>query len=216
MIAVGWALVHVLDEILLKIFAINNSIYTAYMPFYRRLYVPGSMYFFTVVTCRRRKFLTSELARNILHQTYRNTQLKYSFEIIAICLLPDHIHCLWQLPENDWNFSIRWASIKGIFSRNYLLKGGEEGAQSISRIAHREVAIWQRRFWEHCIRDEDDLEKHFDYIRYNPIHHGYVDDLEKWPWSTFHRYQGKGHYAINWGHIRPLSLHEFSLNGDFE
>jgi putative transposase len=186
------------------------------MPFYRRLYVPGSIYFFTVVTYQRRKFLTTEFARNILHQAFRNTQLRYPFEVVAICLLPDHIHCLWQLPENDWNFSIRWASIKGIFSRNYLLMGGEDGVRSISRIAHREAGIWQRRFWEHCIRDEDDLERHFDYIHYNPVHHGYVDVVEKWPWSTFHRYIEKGHYAITWGLTKPLSLQACEMDGDIE
>ncbi|GAP12956.1 transposase [Longilinea arvoryzae] len=186
------------------------------MPFYRRLYVPGCIYFFTVVTFERRKFLVDELARKVLHQAYQDTQSRHPFESLAICLLPDHLHCLWQLPENDSNFSIRWASIKGIFSRNYLQSGGMESERNASRMAHREVAIWQRRFWEHLIRDEEDLERHFDYIHYNPIHHGYVSELEKWPWSTFHRYYEKGQYSANWGHSRPESVYGIEMAGDVE
>lgn len=186
------------------------------MPYYRRLYIPGSIYFFTVVTYQRRKILTSDLARDILRKAYHDTQEKYPFESLAICLLPDHLHCLWQLPENDFNFSIRWASIKGNFSRHYRQMGGEEGDRNSSHIAHREVAIWQRRFWEHCIRNEEDLQKHIDYTHFNPVHHGYVDEIEKWKWSTFHKYQRNGWYPKDWGEKIPDSLIAFDHKQDFE
>jgi len=101
--------------------------------------------------------------------------------VIAVCLLPDHLHCIWRLPEDDCDFSLRWARIKAGFTRRYLAAGGTECGQSTSRVNKRERGIRQRRFWEHQIRNETDLRRHMDYIHYNPVKHGLVEHVEDWP-----------------------------------
>ena len=164
------------------------------MPQYRRLYQPGGYYFFTVVTHERREFLTDELARKCLRYAWLNVRRKHPFRLISLCLLPEHLHCIWRLPEDDADFSRRWAAIKAIFSQEYYKLGGKGGTLSSSRLSKKEKAIWQRRFWEHLIRDDDDLGKHIDYIHYNPIKHGLVEVLRDWPWSTFHKYVKDGYY----------------------
>ncbi|MCK5270179.1 MAG: transposase [Sedimentisphaerales bacterium] len=170
---------------------------------YRRAKFEGGFYFFTVVTYNRRPFLTHDLARDCLRQVWRETKQKREFEVIALCLLPEHLHCVWKLPEEDCDYSGRWAAIKSGFSRRYLSSGGIEGSQSDSRIKKRERGIWQRRFWEHQIRDEKDLQRHVDYTHYNPVKHGLVKELEDWPWSTYHKYVQKGFYAHNdWDKIQ--------------
>ena len=164
------------------------------MSHYRRPKFCGGYYFFTVVTYKRRKILTGELARKHLRNAFEKVRLKRHFETTAICLLPDHLHCVWRLPENDNDFSQRWMLIKKGFTRRYLELGGHESGQSLSREKKRERGIWQRRFWEHRLRDEDDLQKHVDYIHYNPVKHGFVKDVENWPWSTYHRFVRDGFY----------------------
>jgi putative transposase len=159
---------------------------------YRRADFPGGFYFFTVVTHNRRKIFSEPIARQCLHHSLEKIQLCRPFEIIAICLLPDHLHCVWELPENDADFSTRWSSIKAVFTREYLRLGGTYGTKTQSKNKHREAALWQRRFWEHLIRDENDLDKHIKYIHYNPVKHGLVPDVEDWPWSTYHRYKQQG------------------------
>ena len=161
---------------------------------YRRTKFQGGYYFFTVVTYRRAPFLTEPLARECLRAAWRETRLTRPFDVVALSLLPDHLHCIWKLPDGDGDFSGRWASIKAGFTRRYLSLGGTEAPQSISRRRKRERGIWQRRFWEHQIRDESDLQRHVDYIHYNPVKHGFVDDVELWPWSTYHRYARGGTY----------------------
>ena len=167
------------------------------MPHYRRSYQPGGYYFFTVVTPERRGFLTSELARECLRNAWKKVRINYPFQLIAFCLLPDHIHCIWQLPEKDSDYSRRWAALKASFSKAYIEKGGIEGQQNRSRNSKGEKAIWQRRFWEHLIRDEEDLKKHIDYIHYNPLKHGLVDNIDDWRWSTYSRYCRDGYYNNN-------------------
>ena len=156
---------------------------------YRRLYSPGGYYFFTVVAHNRRKIFAEQLARDCLHCSLERIQACRPFENIAICLMPDHLHCIWKLPENDVDFSTRWSSIKAVFSREYLKRGGADGIKTQSQNKHREAAIWQRRFWEHLIKDENDLDRHVKYIHYNPVKHGLVSDVEDWPWSTYHKYK---------------------------
>jgi putative transposase len=126
------------------------------MPDYRRNYVPGGTYFFTVVTHLRRPFLTSELARSCLHAAFDKIRGKSPFEIVAIVLLPDHWHAVWTLPPGDSRFSLRLRQIKETFTRSYLAGGGTELAQSRSRAQHGMRGIWQKRFWEHTIDDDDD------------------------------------------------------------
>jgi putative transposase len=135
-----------------------------------------------------------DISRACLRSVWQDVRRKRPFEVVAICLLPDHLHCVWRLPEGDDNFSQRWMLIKKGFTRRYLEVGGNESGQSLSREKKRERGIWQRRFWEHRIRDEDDLQKHIDYIHYNPVEHGLVEDVENWPWSTYHRFVRNGFY----------------------
>jgi putative transposase len=162
---------------------------------YRRPKFYGGYYFFTVVTYKRRKILTSELARKHLRNAFEKVRLKRHFETTAICLLPDHLHCVWKLPEGDSDLSTRWSQIKRDFTTNYLRKGGNEPAQSNSRLKHRHRGVWQKRFWEHQIKDEKDLQNHIDYIHYNPVKHGLVKDVDVWPWSTYHKYIESGYYG---------------------
>ena len=162
---------------------------------YRRAKFCGGYYFFTIVTYERRKILTSELARKHLRHAFDKVRAKRYFETIAICLLPEHLHCIWKLPEGDGDFSTRWSLIKRDFTMNYLREGGDEFAQSNSRLKHRHRGIWQKRFWEHQIGDERDLQNHIDYIHYNPVKHGLVKDVDSWPWSTYHKYVESGYYG---------------------
>jgi len=124
---------------------------------------------------------------------------RFPFTIDAICLLPDHIHCIWILPEDDANYSVHWKEIKRLFTKGYLEQIGPSGDRNPSRLSRGEAAIWQRRFWEHTIRDVEDLNRHRDYIHYNPVKHGLVPSVPSWAWSSFHRYVKMGYYAGGWG-----------------
>jgi putative transposase len=169
------------------------------MPNYRRLFIPGGTYFFTVVTYKRRPFLTDTLARDCLHLAIETIRTDWSFAMPAIVLLPDHLHAIWTLPEGDSNYPIRWSLIKRKFTQLYIQAGGKEFFRSGSRRKRKERGIWQRRYWEHAIDDEKDLERHFDYIHYNPVKHGLVSSPSDWPWSSFQRYVREGFYSVNWG-----------------
>jgi len=170
---------------------------------YRRAKFEGGYYFFTIITYDRRCFLTDENSRSCLRKAIDETRDKNNFDVIAFCLLPNHLHCVWKLPEGDNNYSLRWSKIKSRFTRLYLQSGGIEIIQSSSRIKKRERGIWQRRFWEHQIRDEKDLQRHVDYIHYNPLKHDLVERVEDWPWSTFHRYvQEYEKRKKNWADIK--------------
>ncbi len=169
------------------------------MPNYRRSFVEGGTFFFTVVTYKRQPILTSDLSRRILRHAWKKVQKTHPFTVIAVCLLPDHFHCLISLPEGDKDYPLRWRAIKGIFSRRYKEAGGETGRRNESRIKRRESTVWQRRYWEHQIRDEKDLEVHFNYLHFNPVRHDLVTRVRDWPWSSFHRYVRNGHYDPDWG-----------------
>ncbi len=117
------------------------------------------------------------------------------FKTIAICLLPDHLHCIWQLPEEDDNYSVRWKEIKRLFTKQYLIDIGPGQHRNESRQKRQEAAIWQRRFWKHAIQDDMDFERHLDYIHYSPIKHGYVEKASDWQWSSFHKFVKAGIYS---------------------
>jgi putative transposase len=164
------------------------------MPEYRRARIEGGCYFFTVVLADRSSdLLVREIDR--LREAYRVTSLRRPFETVAICILPDHLHAIWRLPENDFDFSSRWGSIKTSFSRGL----SAQHQRSHSQITKREKGIWQRRFWEHMIRDEQDLVRHVDYIHFNPMKHGLVSRVCDWPHSSFHRYVADGSLPKDWG-----------------
>jgi putative transposase len=168
------------------------------MPNYLRLKIPGATYFFTVNTYQRQLILTSEIARKTLRVVWNDVSQRYPFKTEAICLLPDHIHCIWRLPEGDADFSIRWSEIKRLFSAA-LRTPISQTNKSASRINRGESHIWQRRFWEHVIRDDTDYYHHLDYIHFNPVKHGYVRSVADWRWSSFHKYVSMGYYEKNWG-----------------
>lgn len=158
------------------------------MPNYRRLYVPGGTYFFTVVTHARRRFLTTPAARKCLRHAWLATREKYPFRSRALCLLPDHLHCVWTLPPGDADFSSRWKMLKGLFSRRFLRNGGWDLPRSPSRRRKREVAVWHRRFYDRLVRSPQAMERIIRYIHENPVKHGYVKTPEEWPWSTYRAY----------------------------
>jgi len=169
------------------------------MPDYRRWYVPGGSYFFTVVTASRRPILADDLGRRCLHEAIAETRVEKPFELFAIVLLPDHLHSVWNLPPGDDDFSSRWADVKAAFTKKYLAGGGTEAPISASRRKKGERGVWQRRFWEHVIRDADELKRCVDYVHINPLKHGLVTQVRDWRWSTFHRFVEQGEYSENWG-----------------
>jgi REP-associated tyrosine transposase len=169
------------------------------MPDYRRNFLPGGTYFFTVVTHERRPILATENGRSCLRQAIAHVKEKQPFEIVALVLLPDHAHAVWTLPRGDAAYPVRWAQIKEKFTRLFLDAGGDEGSPTASRTSRRERAIWQRRFWEHTCRDEDDLKRCVDYLHWNPVRHALVRSVGEYPWSSFHRFVRSGEYDPNWG-----------------
>jgi len=173
------------------------------MSWYRRNYVPGGTYFFTVVVHRRRRLFSDPIARSCLHDVIRDVRVRYPFTITAIVLLPDHLHAVWTLPSGDAAYDQRWRSIKEDFTRKFLAKGGSEFPQSASRQAQRYRGIWQRRYWEHTCDDEDDLKRCVDYVHWNPKKHGLVENVSDWPWSSFHRFVEFGEYTNDWGRHDP-------------
>ncbi len=162
---------------------------------YRRIYTPGASWFFTVNLLKRQN--NPLLIENIkvLRSAFSEVKAKHPFRIDAVVILPDHLHCIWTLPEGDTNYSTRWNLLKGKFSRS-LAKGEQ---LSNSRIKRRERGIWQRRFWEHMLRNEEDFNRHLDYIHWNPVKHGYVSNVMDWSHSSFHKYVKMGWYLENWG-----------------
>lgn len=166
---------------------------------YRRHYQPEGTYFFTVVTEQRQPLLIEHIDR--LRAAFRHGMNRYPFTIGSIVILPDHLHTIWHLPENDADFSTRWMVIKRKFS-----SGLKSGVITPSKQAKREKGIWQRRFWEHCIRNEDDWRNHMDYIHYNPVKHGYCRTPLEWPYSSFRRSVQQGLYTPDWEHsITPTT-----------
>jgi len=161
---------------------------------YRRVRVEGGWFFFTVTLADRSSDL---LVRHIerLRKAYAAALKRDPFETIAICVLPDHLHAIWALPSDDADFSRRWCLIKHDFSCGLP----DDPERSRSKRAKREKGIWQRRFWEHAIRNDADLARHVDYIHFNPVKHGLVSRACDWPHSSFHRYVARGFLPFDWG-----------------
>jgi putative transposase len=154
------------------------------MPNYRRFY-SGNIWFFTVVTHRRIPVLTTKAARKSLRTAINQCREIYLFAVEAWVLLPDHLHCIWDLPECDLNYSRRWAIIKRKFTQAF---------------AERErPTFWQNRFWAHLVTDEKDYENQMNYIHYNPVKHGLIERAVDWPWTSLHRLIKEGRYLANWG-----------------
>lgn len=163
------------------------------MPNYRRAWVPGGTYFFTVNLLERdRRLLVDHI--DALGAAFRVARTARPFNVIAIVVLPDHLHCLWRLPAGDADNATRWRHVKSMFSRS--LPGDER--RSARRVAKAERGIWQRRYWEHLVRDERDMTAHIDYIHYNPVKHGHVARVCEWPYSSFHQFVRSGLLPVDW------------------
>jgi len=162
------------------------------------MYVPGGIYFLTLVTHFRRPLFKELDNINLLRAATAKIKAEKPFEIIAAVVLPDHLHFLWQLPSNDANYSQRVSRLKVIFTRAYKANNYSSGEISASRLKHRESDVWQRRFWEHAIRDEADLQQHLDYIHYNPVKHGLVSCPHLWSHSSFSRWVKCDRYSRDW------------------
>lgn len=151
------------------------------MSHFRRNYLAGGTYFFTVVTKNRAPILIEPQVRALLREALTRVRSARPLTIDAWILLPDHIHAIWTLPDGDADFSTRWQEIKRFVSR-------ELGQP-----------IWQPRFWEHTVRDDMDFQNHMDYLHYNPVKHGLCEAVNQWPYSTFHRHVHLGNYLMDWG-----------------
>jgi putative transposase len=171
------------------------------MSYYRRANLEGGTYFFTVTLADRTSDALVAYVDRLRH-FYRSVQESHPFTTVAICILPDHLHAIWELPPRDVDFAGRWSRIKSGFSRGLM----PASDLAVSKLRHREKGIWQRRYWEHLVRDEDDLARHVDYIHYNPVKHGRVTAVRDWPYSSFHRYCRNGILPPDWGgNVRELS-----------
>jgi len=170
---------------------------------YRREWLEGGVFFFTVVTHERRPTLATELGLRCLRYAWRETVSTMPFDTDAVCILPDHLHTVWSLPEGDRDYSARWRKLKGLFTREYRIHGGMEGKRNASRLRSREAAVWQRRYWEHRIRDADDFRRHVNYIHFNPVKHRLVSRVADWEWSSFHDHVKNGWLDPDWGTTEP-------------
>ena len=166
------------------------------MSYYRRVKAPGGTFFFTIVTAKRKPLLTTPYVRQALRESISSVRQTQPFDIVAWVLLPDHMHCIWTLPEGDCDYSSRIGKIKRLTSKHLGYSG------------ERDSGLWQRRFWEHQIRDEKDLIRHIEYIFINPVKHGLCSAAAEWPYSSFHRYVKQGIYPQDWASCE-------NLTGDF-
>ena len=161
---------------------------------YRRTKIKGATYFFTVNCAERRGNYLLKNNVDTLRHAIRKVKQAHPFNIDAMVVLPEHLHCIWTLPQDDADYGMRWGLIKAGFSR--LIPTDERCSKS--RIKRGERGIWQRRFWEHLIRDEKDFARHVDYIHWNPVKHGCVKRVVDWPYSSFHAYVRQGIYLSDW------------------
>ncbi|KQQ87841.1 transposase [Massilia sp. Leaf139] len=164
---------------------------------FRRAHI-GSTFFFTLVAWHRRPILCEPDVLRATREAIQKARARRPFTIDAWVQLPDHLHCIWTLPEGDSNFSQRWREIKHHVSYACRERSGS-AARSSCMQRRGESAIWQRRFWEHQIRDERDFERHMDYVHINPVKHGQVAHASLWPYSSFGRYVREGVYPADWG-----------------
>ena len=155
---------------------------------YRRIRVPGGSWFFTVATRDRNPVFRKPVGVALLRHALRKVRRRMPFSIDAMVVLPDHLHCVWTLPPGDADYSTRWRLVKSFVTRHgKTVTGGQADS------------IWQPRYWEHLLRDADDYRAHIDYIHYNPVKHGYVDEPLQWPYSSLGRYVSRGVLPANWG-----------------
>ena len=166
------------------------------MTTYRRNKTAGASYFFTVNLLDRSTDLLIKHI-DVLREAHQYVMRRHPFQLDAMVVLPDHLHALWTLPPDDYNYSMRWRLFKSYFSRN--IPDFKHEQISDSRKSKSERGIWQRRYWEHLIRNEKDFDQHIHYIHINPVKHGHVSCAKHWSYSTFHQYVKKGKLPLDWG-----------------
>ena len=171
------------------------------MPNYRRIRVAGGTYFFTVVTHQRRPLFSLPANVQRLRTALRRTQSAYPFRIDAMVVLPDHLHALWTLPDDDGDHARRWRLAKTLFTQS-----APEDVPGDRARRPGERSVWQRRYWEHLVRDDEDFRRHMDYIHYNPVKHGLVEQPGDWPYSSFRRAVERGWYPADWGAWEPEDI----------
>jgi putative transposase len=159
---------------------------------YRRNFLPGGTFFFTVTLADRRSHMLVDHV-GLLRNAFRTTRREWPFTIDAVVILPEHLHAVLTLPSDDADFSGRWRRIKGHFASGLL-----DSSIELARRPNGDLALWQRRFWEHTIRDESDFTRHVDYIHFNPVKHALVRRVCDWPHSSFHRYMREGLLPDDW------------------
>ncbi len=173
---------------------------------YRRYWIPGGAYFFSVVARDRRPIFTESSVRGLLKDAIQSVRKKRPFEIVASVLLPDHLHTIWAMPKGDDDFAMRWMLIKSYVTKRYragLTAMKDGGLRPASPPC---TSIWQPRYWEHWIRDDDDMKRHLDYIHFNPVKHGLAKMARDWPWSTFQKWVERGEYPPDWGWGEPTDI----------
>ncbi len=164
---------------------------------YRRAFIPRGSFFFTLVTERRRPIFARADVVAVLRESILRVRRSRPFELDAIVVLPDHMHCIWTLPPGDADFATRWRLIKTWFTKH--CDPALRPQPDKSRVGRREQALWQHRYWEHALRDGQDFERHVDYIHYNPVKHGYASSPMEWQHSSFRRYVEAGARDPAWG-----------------
>ena len=167
---------------------------------YRRIWIPGGTYFFTLTLFKRSN--NDLLIRNIneLRAAVKKVKQRQPFKIHAWVVLPEHLHCMLELPAGDHGFDVRWRLIKSGFSKAIP----KTEPRSDVRRKRGERGIWQRRYWEHVIKDDLDYQRHMDYVHFNPVKHGLVEQVKDWPYSTFHSLVKDGVYPLDWGAGWPV------------
>ena len=168
------------------------------MPEYRRTYVPGGSYFLTISTYNRAPIFRTPENISRLREAIKIVKTDMPFDIVGAVTLPDHLHFIWTLPPEDERYPIRVGRLKSVFTK--LLPHNHHPVINLpkSRRKRRESGVWQRRFWEHTLRDEEDFQRHLDYIHYNPVKHGYARCPHAWPSSSFRQWVKKGGYKWDW------------------
>ncbi|MCS4533086.1 REP-associated tyrosine transposase [Neisseria montereyensis] len=175
------------------------------MSYYRRNYLAGGTFFFTVKLADPKSRLLVEYI-HLLREAYAFVQKRYPFETAAICVLPNHIHAIWTLPDGEYDYSLRWRLIKTRFSNHFT----KQDNLSASKQRRHEKGIWQRRFYEHTIRNETDYQRCVDYVHFNPVKHGISTNVKDWPFSSFHHYVNNGLLPPDWGGTRETLIMHFA------
>lgn len=175
------------------------------MPNYKRYYLNNHYIFITVVTYNRNKILIENI--DLLKECLKNAKDKFGVEFFGIVIMPDHFHIIMKSKEAQ-DFSKIISTVKRSFTQAIDEDFKDENI-SASRIKRNEKGVWQRRFYEHIIRDEKDLYNHLDYIHYNPVKHGYVNNIKDWKFSSFHKFVELKNYDINWGSASDIKQIEY-------